>query len=278
MLASHREPREQGTPGAPHWHNRYEVPAKAHSSIRPLWGSVTDSRGGRPLGSGHQLPPQLTVGRRPLGHEATDTGFAYAPVSQAHGHHHTVQCFALLHCSADQFCSVAPWGGGGAGVVGAPGPAESPPPWTDFRRRTSAVRTNEFVAVLRSKSDDANGGRLGGGRVRRLTAQWQSGNRQRLSGRASTAPTTIIHLPLWCSRAPGLTMSTPPGMRWSTSAPEPRAVRQLPKEHLVGHSRPKRVSVGHTLRPETEQYVQWESMGQSAPSCVTWQDTGPLDV
>ena len=28
---------------------------------------------------------------------------AYAPVSQAHGHHHAVQCFALLHCSADQF-------------------------------------------------------------------------------------------------------------------------------------------------------------------------------
>ena len=31
-----------------------------------------------------------------VGHEATDTGLAYAPVSQAHGHHHTVQCFALL--------------------------------------------------------------------------------------------------------------------------------------------------------------------------------------
>jgi hypothetical protein len=39
------------------------------------------------------------------GHEATDTGLAYAPVLQAHGHHHTVQCFALLHCSADQFCT-----------------------------------------------------------------------------------------------------------------------------------------------------------------------------
>ena len=39
------------------------------------------------------------------GHEATDTGLAYAPVSQAHGHHHSVQCFALLHCSADQFCT-----------------------------------------------------------------------------------------------------------------------------------------------------------------------------
>ena len=39
------------------------------------------------------------------GHEATDTGLAYAPVSQAHGHHHIVQCFALLSCSADQFCT-----------------------------------------------------------------------------------------------------------------------------------------------------------------------------
>ena len=40
-----------------------------------------------------------------MGHEATDTGLAYAPVSQAHGHHHTVQCFALLHCSVEQFCT-----------------------------------------------------------------------------------------------------------------------------------------------------------------------------
>ena len=39
------------------------------------------------------------------GHEATDTGLAYAPVSQAHGHHHIVQCFSLLHCSADQTCT-----------------------------------------------------------------------------------------------------------------------------------------------------------------------------
>ena len=51
-----------------------------------------------------RMPKSLT---RSLiwGHEATDTGLAYAPVSQAHGHHHTVQCFALLHCSADQFCT-----------------------------------------------------------------------------------------------------------------------------------------------------------------------------
>ena len=39
------------------------------------------------------------------GHEATDTGLAYAPVSQAHGHQHTVQGFASLPCSADQFCN-----------------------------------------------------------------------------------------------------------------------------------------------------------------------------
>ena len=29
-----------------------------------------------------------------VGHEATETGLAYAPVSEAHGHNHTVQCFA----------------------------------------------------------------------------------------------------------------------------------------------------------------------------------------
>ena len=38
------------------------------------------------------------------GHEATDTGLAYPPVSQAHGHHHIVQCF----------CSTR--GGGGVGT------------------------------------------------------------------------------------------------------------------------------------------------------------------
>ena len=34
-----------------------------------------------------------TGGAHAGGHEATDTGLAYAPVSQAHGHHHSVQCF-----------------------------------------------------------------------------------------------------------------------------------------------------------------------------------------
>ena len=35
------------------------------------------------------------------GHEATDTGLAYAPVSQAHGHHHT-QFNVLPCCTAAQ--------------------------------------------------------------------------------------------------------------------------------------------------------------------------------
>ena len=39
------------------------------------------------------------------GHEATDTGLAYAPVSQAHGLHHSVQCSASLHRGADRFCT-----------------------------------------------------------------------------------------------------------------------------------------------------------------------------
>ena len=37
------------------------------------------------------------------GHEATDTGLAYAPVSQPHGHHHIVQCFSC--CIAAQTSS-----------------------------------------------------------------------------------------------------------------------------------------------------------------------------
>ena len=40
------------------------------------------------------------------GHEATDTGLAYAPVSQAHGHHHIVQCVFLVALQLRQ-------GGGG---------------------------------------------------------------------------------------------------------------------------------------------------------------------
>ena len=64
-------------------------------------GGHAGSRPGLVLGTagaaGCVLVPQWQ------GHEATDTGLAYAPVSQAHGHHHIGQCFSLLHCSADQF-------------------------------------------------------------------------------------------------------------------------------------------------------------------------------
>ena len=42
---------------------------------------------------------------RAKGHEATDTGLAYAPVSQAHGHHHT-QFNVLPCCTAAQTSSV----------------------------------------------------------------------------------------------------------------------------------------------------------------------------
>ena len=38
------------------------------------------------------------------GHEATETGLAYAPVSQAHGHNHIVQCVSC--CTAAQTSSV----------------------------------------------------------------------------------------------------------------------------------------------------------------------------
>ena len=76
------------------------------------------------------------------GHEATDTGLAYAPVSQAHGHHHSVQCFALLHCSADQFRTTPggpPKGGGGT----------PPPPMVDpnlgGRRVGGSVGTPTYI-------------------------------------------------------------------------------------------------------------------------------------
>ena len=48
--------------------------------------------------------PWLVVSER--GHEATETGLAYAPVSQAHGHNHIVQCVSC--CTAAQTSSVPP--------------------------------------------------------------------------------------------------------------------------------------------------------------------------
>ena len=64
------------------------------------------SLGARPWGGSNTAGDVLGT----QGHEATETGLAYAPVSQAHGHNHIVQCFALLHCSADQFCNLVPRG------------------------------------------------------------------------------------------------------------------------------------------------------------------------
>ena len=41
---------------------------------------------------------KLDFASGPPGHQATETGFSYAPVSQAHGHNHIVQCHAC--CTA----------------------------------------------------------------------------------------------------------------------------------------------------------------------------------
>ena len=46
----------------------------------------------------HHVPACGEGARACWGHEATETGLAYAPVSQAHGHNHIVQCFAC--CTA----------------------------------------------------------------------------------------------------------------------------------------------------------------------------------
>ena len=54
---------------------------------------------------GGQQEKQICDGWGEEGHEATETGFAYAPVSQAHGHNHNCSLSCLLHCSVDQFCT-----------------------------------------------------------------------------------------------------------------------------------------------------------------------------
>ena len=66
------------------------------------------------------------------GHEATDTGLAYAPVSQAHGHNHIVQCCSSLHCSADQYIQ-----GGGGGLRGCCSPGSWPCRSTSRPRRST---------------------------------------------------------------------------------------------------------------------------------------------
>ena len=58
-----------------------------------------------------RFPPQpktwsIFGGETSGGHEATDTGLAYAPMSQAHGHNHIIQCFP--RCTAAQTSSVPP--------------------------------------------------------------------------------------------------------------------------------------------------------------------------
>ena len=68
--------------------------ADMHCSMRPKGASGASTN----WVSGHDCSLNK-------GHEATDTGLAYAPVSQVHGHNHIVQCFSSLHCSADQFCT-----------------------------------------------------------------------------------------------------------------------------------------------------------------------------
>ena len=55
---------------APHlpWRPHGSGPGEAQSEEAACcsWAVASTTRGGRPLGSGRQLPPQLTVGRRPL--------------------------------------------------------------------------------------------------------------------------------------------------------------------------------------------------------------------
>ena len=54
------------------------------------------------------------------GHEATETGFEYAPVSQAHGHNHIVHS-ARGHEATETWLASSVWGGGGGLRHGAVG-------------------------------------------------------------------------------------------------------------------------------------------------------------
>ena len=50
------------------------------------------------------------------GHEATETGFAYAPVSQAHGHNHIVHS-PRGHEATETWLASSVWGGGDYGMA-----------------------------------------------------------------------------------------------------------------------------------------------------------------
>ena len=56
------------------------------------------------VGGGSQVGGGSRWGDLGCGHEATETGLAYAPVSQAHSHNHIVQCVSC--CTAAHTSSV----------------------------------------------------------------------------------------------------------------------------------------------------------------------------
>ena len=110
-----------------------------------------------------------------MGHEATDTGFAYAPVSQAHGHHHSVQCFALLHCSADQFCTTpgGVCGGGGGGSVSGCLPLAAPIGLSPLLILTLCGSERVFVVSTEPPDDLSCLTTLGGGGTAPHRAAWR---------------------------------------------------------------------------------------------------------
>ena len=75
-------------PGPTQLGGRGVLPKRQSLPMERLQGTAA------PIGAG---PPAW-------GHEATEAGLAYAPVSQAHGHNHIVQCFSC--CTAAQTSSV----------------------------------------------------------------------------------------------------------------------------------------------------------------------------
>ena len=139
-------------------------PAAACRCRRPL----PDHRGGgggRPLGSGRQLPPQLTVGQRPLGGGggAWEGGFKEG----------------RLGGGFRRGLGGAPGGsvGGGAGVVGVLGPAESPPPPRvpnqEVEHYSTSTRITASQLAMESWRQARGGGGWGGGGLRPLCSDWQ---------------------------------------------------------------------------------------------------------